>query len=62
MSLSLLGKTGWILKSTVRPNGAAAQAFEPDSSDVISPADCGEKRTPPLTMALIPRDFFKMAR
>jgi hypothetical protein len=41
------------LKSTVRPNGAAAQAFEPDFSNVISPADCGEKRTPALTMALI---------
>jgi hypothetical protein len=45
------------LKSTVRPNGVAAQAFEPDFSDAMNPADCGEKRTPSLTMALMPQGF-----
>jgi hypothetical protein len=45
------------LKSTVRPNGVAAQAFEADFSGGMNPADCGEKQTPSLTMALIPKGF-----
>jgi hypothetical protein len=45
------------LKSTVRPNGVAAQAFEPDFSDAMNPADYGKKRTSPLTMTLIPQRF-----
>jgi hypothetical protein len=41
----------------VRPKGLAAQAFARDISFTLSAIDYGEKRTPPLMMALIPHDF-----
>jgi hypothetical protein len=43
-------KTGRNLKATVRPNGVAAQAFEPSI-----PA---KNRRQSLTMALIPQSFW----
>jgi hypothetical protein len=46
---SLFLKTGRNLKATVRPNGVAAQAFEPSI-----PA---KNRRQSLTMALIPQSF-----
>src|SRR6266699_5985577 len=60
-----LQKTGRNLKSTVRPNGAAAQASEPHPGrknrlypDRSWPCEYGEKPALSLTMTLIPQHFF----
>src|SRR5258708_29963198 len=56
--ISLLSWNGFgNLKSTVRPNGVAAQAFEPDISLPRTPLNTAKYRPPPPTMALIPQHF-----
>jgi hypothetical protein len=59
-----LQKRGRDLKSTVRPNGVAAQALEPHErrkNRILligsCPCEYGEKPASALTMALIPQHF-----